>query len=126
MLPSIGALFKAYDNVDPAPKQQKAVTPKLLQKMYGSSGARTIELRGTAPAVAADLVIGAFFFAKRGYCEYTTTLKPGKTKIPGKAFGGKARFGFDPHEIGNKSIRSGAAMMALFLQNVSSDRIMIL
>jgi hypothetical protein len=42
-----------------------------------------------------------------------------------KAFGGKATFGFDPHEIGNKSIRSGAAM-ALFLQNISSDRIMIL
>jgi hypothetical protein len=231
MLPSLRALFKAYDNVDPAPKRQKAITPKLLRKMYDSSGAGTIELRDTAPAVATDLVIGAFFFAKRG-CEYTTTPKPGKTKIivlrgvvfrsatkadldhrdkhlatkaeyvtitfvdqkngkkmdtrtqprtddeylcpvlrfvsliqrilrniPNagpdtkintihsgsqnlvtlitsdyirdrlrhtcKAFGGKATFGFDPLEIGNKSIRSGAAM-ALFLQNVSSDRIMIL
>jgi hypothetical protein len=42
-----------------------------------------------------------------------------------KTFGGKATFEFDPHEIGNKSIRSGAAM-ALFLQNTSSSRIMIL
>jgi hypothetical protein len=80
MLPSIRALFKAYNNVHPAPKRQKAVTPKLLQKMYESSGAGTIELRDTAPAVAADLVIGAFYFAKRG-CESTTTPKPGKTKI---------------------------------------------
>jgi hypothetical protein len=40
-------------------------------------------------------------------------------------FGGKATFGFDPKEIGNKSIRSGAAM-ALFLQNISSTRIMLL
>jgi hypothetical protein len=40
-------------------------------------------------------------------------------------FGGKVNFGFDPHEIGNKSLRSGAAM-SLFLQNVSGDRIMIL
>jgi hypothetical protein len=39
--------------------------------------------------------------------------------------GGKATFGFDPMEIGNKSLRSGAAM-ALFLKKHSSDRIMIL
>jgi len=39
--------------------------------------------------------------------------------------GGKEKFGFDPKDIGNKSPRSGAAM-ALFLQNHSSDRIMIL
>jgi hypothetical protein len=39
--------------------------------------------------------------------------------------GGKATLGFDPHEIGTKSIRSGAAM-ALFLMNHSVHRIMIL
>jgi hypothetical protein len=80
MLPNIRALFKAYNNVDPAPKRQKAITPKLLQKLFDSSGAGTPELCDTAPAVTADLVIGAFFFAKRA-CEYTTTPKPGKTKI---------------------------------------------
>jgi hypothetical protein len=42
-----------------------------------------------------------------------------------KTFGGEATFGLDPHKIGNKSIRSGAEM-ALFLQNTSSHRIMIL
>jgi hypothetical protein len=45
-------------------------------------------------------------------------------KICGE-FGGKAVFGFDPVEIGNKSLRSGAAM-SLFLKKHSSDRIMIL
>jgi hypothetical protein len=40
-------------------------------------------------------------------------------------YGGKDKFGFDPSDIGNHSIRSGAAM-ALFLMNYHSDRIMIL
>jgi hypothetical protein len=41
------------------------------------------------------------------------------------SFGGKRTFEFDPHEIGNKSIRSGAAM-ALFINDVSTAKIMIL
>jgi hypothetical protein len=40
-------------------------------------------------------------------------------------FGGKMTFGFHPHEIGNRSIRSGAAM-ALFLKDHSTAKIMIL
>ena len=40
-------------------------------------------------------------------------------------FGGFATFGFHPHEIGNKSIRSGAAM-SLFLMAHSPAKIMIL
>jgi hypothetical protein len=40
-------------------------------------------------------------------------------------FGGKSVFGFYLHEIGNRSIRSGAAM-ALFLKNHSTAKIMIL
>jgi hypothetical protein len=40
-------------------------------------------------------------------------------------FGGKAQFGFDPHEIGNKSVRSGAAM-ALLINDISTAKIMIL
>jgi hypothetical protein len=39
--------------------------------------------------------------------------------------GGHQTFGFHPHEIGNKSIRSGAAM-ALFLMDHSPAKIMIL
>jgi hypothetical protein len=41
------------------------------------------------------------------------------------SLGGHRAFGFHPHEIGNKSIRSGAAM-ALFLANHSPAKIMIL
>ena len=40
-------------------------------------------------------------------------------------FGGKATFGFSASEIGNKSLRSGAAM-TLFIQNHSTAKIMIL
>ena len=40
-------------------------------------------------------------------------------------FGGRTAFGFDPHEIGTRSIRSGAAM-SLFLNNHSPSRIMLL
>jgi hypothetical protein len=48
--------------------------------MFECSGASTIELCDTALAIAVNLVIGAFFFAKQG-CEYTTTHKLEKTKI---------------------------------------------
>ena len=41
------------------------------------------------------------------------------------SFGGQATFGFDPLQLGNRSIRSGAAM-ALFLQDVHTAKIMIL
>jgi hypothetical protein len=40
-------------------------------------------------------------------------------------FGGKTEFGFDPQEIGNKSVRSGAAM-ALFINDISTAKSMIL
>jgi hypothetical protein len=40
-------------------------------------------------------------------------------------YGGFSSFGFHPHEIGNRSIRSGAAM-ALFLMDHSPAKIMIL
>ncbi len=229
MRPTLRALLRAYDNTDPAPKRQKAVTPKLLRYLFQSTGLATLTLRDSAPAVMADITIAGFFFAMRS-CEYSATPVPGKTKIiilsgivfrtPSKQqieptdpllhilaqyvtitfvdqktgkkmdprtqqrtdhpflcpvlryasviqrihrlvpnwtpqtqvntirvdhktfritnsfvrkllratcqnFGGKTTFGFDPEEIGNKSIRSGAAM-ALFLQNISSTRIMLL
>jgi hypothetical protein len=41
-------------------------------------------------------------------------------------FGGDHTFGFGPLEIGNKSIRSGAAMALFFLMNHSVAKIMIL
>jgi hypothetical protein len=229
MLPVVRSLLKAYDNVDPPTNRQKAITPKLLRCMHASTGVDTLELRDTLPAATADLTIGAFFFAKRS-CEFSTTRKPGRTKIVtlqyvlfrnrskqivphdapdlldraeyvtiifvsqknGKkmdlrtqrrtgdpilcpvlrygsvvrrllrqnplaskdtplntvhigaqigtitndyvrnllrttcsSFGGKETFGYSSTEIGNKSIRSGAAM-SLFLSNVSTARIMLL
>ena len=42
-----------------------------------------------------------------------------------RLFGGEATFGFSPDSIGNKSIRSGAAM-SLFLNKYTADQIMIL
>jgi hypothetical protein len=42
-----------------------------------------------------------------------------------KDHGGKAKFGFDPMEIGNKSLRSGSAM-GLLLQKCSPIKIMML
>jgi hypothetical protein len=225
--PAIKALFRAFENVDPPPSRQKAITPRLLRKLFEATSHAS--LQDTAPAVSADIIIGAFFFAMRS-CEYAKPPMAGKTKCidlaglifrtannaviahddPGLAhiaeyvtvtfvdqkngrkmdsrtqrrtrdpqlcpviryarqvqrilrtvpdasgsttintisldgkvglitntytlnllrstcysFGGKATFGFDPSEIGNKSIRSGAAM-ALFINDISTAKIMIL
>jgi hypothetical protein len=225
--PSIKALFKAFANIDPPASRQKAITPRLLRKLLVAS--HHPALSDTAPAIVADIVIGAFFFAMRS-CEYSKPQVPGQTQcidldglifrttsntivphsdpglltiseyvtvtfvnqkngrkmdsrtqrrtgdpdlcpvvryatqvqrilrmVPGAkgitkintialggklglitntyilnilrntcySFGGKATFGFDPHEIGNKSIRSGAAM-ALFINDISTAKIMIL
>jgi hypothetical protein len=72
--------IQGIQQCQPRPKATKAVTPQLLQKMFKCSRAGMIDLRNTAPAIAANLVIGAFFFAKQA-CKYTTTPKPRKTKI---------------------------------------------
>ena len=78
--PVFRALIRAYDNQDPAPNRQKAITPRLLRAFYDSSGANTIALRDSAPSVTANLVLGSFFFACRA-CEYTKTKLPGRTKV---------------------------------------------
>jgi hypothetical protein len=78
--PSIRSLLTAYSNVDPPPKRQKAITPKLLRAMHNMSGARTTSLRDTPFAVITELATFAFFFAMRS-CEFTTTEKPGRTKL---------------------------------------------
>jgi hypothetical protein len=70
-------LLRAFENVDPPPKRQKAITPRLLRCLarYGSTS-RIVE-RSYDHAV--DLIIAAFFFAMRS-CEYTKTPKEGLTK----------------------------------------------
>jgi hypothetical protein len=55
----------------------------------------------------------------------TSTYKRTQLRQTCRTFGGKAIFGFDAHQIGNKSICSGAAM-SLFLTNTHTDRIIIL
>jgi hypothetical protein len=75
--PSIKALFKAFENVDPPTSRQKAITPRLLRKLFEASHHPSI--KDTAPAVVADIVIGAFFFAMRS-CEYSKPHINGKTK----------------------------------------------
>jgi hypothetical protein len=227
MLPSIRALLRAFDNISPPEARQKAITPKLLRRLWRFSADST---RADLYDHAVDLVIGAFFFAMRP-CEFVKTPSRGRTRIarlrcltfrdqrkkviphtdprlteraeyvtvvfedqknktkndartqrrtgdpilcpvlrfgraaqrvittvPGsdgntplcslqsstgrttfvnstftrnllrytcQIYGGKPTFGFSPNEIGNRSLRSGAAM-SLFLKNHSTAKIMIL
>jgi hypothetical protein len=79
LLPSARSLFKAFANADPAPKRQRAITPKLLRGMYKLAGLEFAETHDTPAAIAADLAILGLFFAMRS-CENTTTPKPGRTK----------------------------------------------
>jgi hypothetical protein len=75
--PSIRQLLRAFENIDPPPKRQKAITPRLLRCLarYGSTS-RIVE-RSYDHAV--DLIIAAFFFAMHS-CEYTKRPKEGLTK----------------------------------------------
>jgi hypothetical protein len=79
LLPATRSLFKAFANADPAPKRQRAITPKLLRGMYTLAGLDFPETHDTPAAIAADLAIVGLFFAMRS-CENTTTPKPGRTK----------------------------------------------
>jgi hypothetical protein len=80
MRPTLRALIRDYDDADPVPKQQKAITPKLLRFLFQSTGLATTTLRDSAPAVMADITIAGFFFAMRS-CKYSATPVPGKTKV---------------------------------------------
>ena len=64
--------------MDPPKQVQKAITPKLLKCLFQLAGGPPTKV--TAQAQAADIIIGAFFFAARS-CEYSKTPKPGKTKL---------------------------------------------
>jgi hypothetical protein len=77
MLPSIRALLRAFNNISPPEARQKAVTPKLLCRLWRFSAAST---RADLYDHAVDLVIGAFFFAMRP-CEFVKTPLQGRTRI---------------------------------------------
>ena len=79
LLPEVSNLLHAYSNSDPAPKRQKAITPKLLRAMHQLSGTRTTALRNSPFAIITEIATAGFFFAMRG-CEMTTTTVPGRTR----------------------------------------------
>ncbi len=78
MRPSVKQLLNAFDNLDPPPNRQKAITPKFLRALHRLSGAESPASYNTAASVTAALAIVAFFFATRS-CEHTTTPNPGRT-----------------------------------------------
>lgn len=69
--------LRACADTDPATKRFSAATPKLLKAIFRNHGDSWSTL--SMYAHAADLMLGAFFFAMRG-CEYVHTPRPGKTK----------------------------------------------
>jgi hypothetical protein len=78
----------------------------------------------TLPSATGTTTINTIAYkGKPGLITNTHVLELLRTTC--SSFGGKATFGFDSHEIGNKSIRSGAAM-ALFINDISTAKIMIL
>ena len=80
LFPSIRALLKASDNVDPPSRRQKAITPKLLRAMFTLAGAGLETTKDTTMSVVSELAIIAYFYAMRS-CEFTKTPLPGRTKV---------------------------------------------
>jgi hypothetical protein len=70
LLPSLRSLLLAFDNLDPAPNRQKALTPsflrQLIQHAYGATWLDSLTCH------AADLLGGGYFFACRS-CEFSKT-----------------------------------------------------
>ena len=73
--PRIRALLRGFEAIDDPPKRQKAVTPALLRDLRSMVGDFP-----EGSKHAADLIIGAYFFAMRA-CEFCTTRNRGRTKI---------------------------------------------
>jgi hypothetical protein len=83
LLPSLRSLLRAFDNLDPAPDQQKALTPSLLRQLiqhaYETTGPDSLTSH------TADLLGGGYFFAYRS-CEFSKARTPGQTKISSLRF----------------------------------------
>jgi hypothetical protein len=77
VLPSIRSLFQSFNAVDPPPKRQRAITPKLLRQLYQFANTGH---QSPTHAHAVDIICGAFFFAMRS-CEYCLTATPGRTRM---------------------------------------------
>jgi hypothetical protein len=102
--------------------QKKTGDPHLGPVLRYGSQVRRI-LRMTPGASSSTTVNTISIDAKIGLITNTYILNILRNTC--YSFGGKATFGFDPQEIGNKSIRSGA-VMALFINDISTTKIVIL
>jgi hypothetical protein len=74
--PDLNKLFLGMEARSPNTVRQKAITPKLLRYLIYSTNNAVIN---DPTDHAADLIVGAFFFAMRA-CEYVKNPVPGKTK----------------------------------------------
>ena len=73
--PRIRALLRGFESIDEPPSRQKAVTPALLRDLK-----EMVQGFPLGSQHAADLIVGAYFFAMRA-CEFCTTKNRGRTRI---------------------------------------------
>ena len=78
--PVVRSLLAAFTNADPAARQQRAITPKLLRAMFSMAGVDQAASHDSNFATISELAIVGFFYAMRS-CEVTTTPTPGRTRI---------------------------------------------
>ena len=76
LLPELNKLFAGMEADSPNVVRQKAITPKLLRHIIHDTNEAILN---EPKDHAADLIVGAFFFAMRA-CEYVKTPVPGITK----------------------------------------------
>ena len=75
MTPNITDLLSGMESISPSTQYQKVITPDLLRCMADYTADLILNSRDDH---AADLIIGAFFFAMRS-CEYTMSSRITKT-----------------------------------------------
>ena len=75
MTPNIRDLLSRMESISPSTQFQKTMTPDLLQYMAEYTADVVLNARDDHTA---DLIIGAFFFAKRS-CEFTKVSRITKT-----------------------------------------------
>jgi hypothetical protein len=119
LLPSTHALFQAYSNIDPAPKRQRAITPKLLRGMYTLAGLDFPATSDLPAAIAAGLAIAGLFFTMRS-CENSTTPKPGRTKTV--AMAGIIFLDKEKREIAHDHPGLAMAVTYLFVDQKNRDK----
>ena len=77
LLPVLGDLLTGMESLDPNVKRQKAMSPSLLRNLPVGT---QLEVMASSTDHAANLIIGAFFFAMQA-CKYVQTPTAGKTKM---------------------------------------------